>query len=180
MTMARRIGIVMTAGLLMGAVGCSTPQLNISGQDTALPSDDGSAAYLDRVSSMSTVSQNDAMRGILMLLDVDDANDTFAQRVEKLTERDVVGLSWRFQADRPITRGQVAYMLYQMLDVPGGVILALTGPSQRYCLKELQYHRIISSGAAFAGISGGEYIAVLGRADAYAQHGDVPEINKTR
>ena len=164
--------------LLTGFMGCSVAELAVQSPSAKLPADDGSAAYLDRVSSMENVSQNEAMRGILMLLEIDDAQDTFQQRVDKLRSRKLIDSSWPLQADRPITRGQAAYMIYQACDMRGGVILTLTGPSQRYCLRELQYRNIFSLGAAFTALSGGEYIATLGRADSYLQAGGIPEIRK--
>ncbi len=164
--------------MIAGAIGCTPPEMAIEGASATLPADDGSAAYLDRVSTMQNVSQNEAMRGILMLLEIDDAKDTFQQRVAKLRDRGLVDPSWRLQADRPITRGQAAYMIYQACDMRGGVILTLTGPSQRYCLRELQYRSLFSQGAVFTALSGGEYIATLGRADSYLQEGGLPEIRK--
>ena len=161
------------------AIGCGQPQLRISGGGTRLEADDGSAGYLDRISSLETISQNDAFRGILMLLEIDDADDTFGQRAERLADRRIISRRWRLEPDRPVTRGQVAYMIYQAADVRGGLILTLTGPSQRYCLRELQYRGIMAKGSMFAEVGGGEFVAVLSRADSYRRTGEVPRIKDT-
>jgi len=162
-----------------GAIGCRPAPERIAGREAILAADDGSAGYLDRISSQRTVSENDAFRGVLMLLEIDDAADTFGRRVEKLTGRGIADRAWRFDADRPITKGKVAYMIYQACRVPGGVILTLTGPSQRYCLRELQYQGFMSAGTMFTPVSGGEYVAVLSRADSCRRTGQVPEIVDT-
>ena len=174
----------LPAGLIFLAAavcqsGCGSSSLRISGGEAALANDDGSAGYLDRISSAEKVSQNDAFRGVLMLLEIDDAKDTFRGRTEKLVAKGIVDSWWDFQADKPITRGKVAYMLYQACKVSGGVILTLTGPSRRYCLRELQYQGFVSKGSVFAPVTGGEYVGILARADAYLQMGQVPEILET-
>jgi hypothetical protein len=77
------------------------------------------------------------------------------------------------EADRPITKGRVAYMTYQACGFKGGLTLLLTGPSQRYCLKELQYKGLMSHGVTYNTVTGMEYLAILGRIDEFRQTGDV-------
>ena len=180
------VGLVARTACLCAAlaaatalVGCGPSRLRISDDQAKLPVDDGSAAYLDRISSETVVSQNDAFRGILLLLDIGDDDGTFGQRVDILTKAGVVDQSWQFDAGRAISKGQVAYMIYQACGVHGGVILSLTGPSRRYCLRELQYQGFMSEGTMFTTVSGGEYVAVLSRADSCRRTGKVPEITTT-
>ena len=59
---------------------------------------------------------------------------------------------------------------------PPNKTLQLTGPSQRYCLRELQYRRIIGPGFILSKVSGMELVAVLARADAIRTTGEVPEV----
>ncbi len=168
---------VTVALIAAGLAGCETP--GITNPQAKLAAGEESPGFIDRVSSQNTVSENDAMRGALMLLDGKDTDRVFRQRVEVLKSRGIVPNRWRFTADKPITRGKLAYMIYQVCKVPGGVILALTGPTQRYCLRELQYRGFIASGAWYTPVSGMEFIAVLNRADTYLQTGEVPAIMKT-
>jgi len=158
--------------------GCGQPPLRISGPDAVLPQDDGSPGFLDRISSAPDVSENDAMRAVLMLLDGEDAAENFQQRVRTLADRKIVDRTWRHDADRPVTKGKLAYMIYQACGVPGGVTLQLTGPSQRYCLRELQYRGMIGAGAVTSRVSGMELVASMGRADEYRQTGEVPDVLK--
>lgn len=166
---------ILTAAL---AAGCATP--GVQSPEAKLPADEGSPGFLDRMSSQATVSENDAMRGMLMLLDGDDEAATFGERVDALKQRGVVGEDWDFVADRPIRKGRLAYMVYQAADVPGGVILTAFGPSQRYCLRELQYRGFMSEGFVTSKVTGMEYVAVLTRADSYRRTGELPTaISKT-
>jgi hypothetical protein len=159
----------------MLAVGCASDG-TIENGDAKLPAGENSAAFLDRVSAQPRVSENDAARGLLMLHSNEDSTATFAERVSALRQADIVSASWDHSADRPVTRGRLAQMVYQATDIPGGVILTLTGPSQRYCLRELQYRRMMTKGPRDSPVSGMEFVAVLTRAATYKQTGEVPDL----
>jgi predicted small lipoprotein YifL len=171
--------IAITAVLAALALGGCGQAGRLSGPEAKLPSDEESPGFLDRLSSQKTVSENDAMRGVLMLVRGKDEQATFADRVSQMRELKLVDAAWDFDANRPVTRGKLAYMLYQGLHMQGGVVLALTGPSQRYCARELHYQGIMASDIMTTKVSGGEFVAVIGRADAYKSKGEVPDILKT-
>ncbi|MHC4981595.1 MAG: hypothetical protein ACYTF6_00310 [Planctomycetota bacterium] len=169
--------LAVIAGCLAAAVasGCGGPPGQVANPDAVLPAGENSAAFLDRISSQPSVSENDVMRGILLLLDGRDQAGNFAQRLEGLRDKGIVGASWDFDADRPITKGKFAYMIYQACEMPGGIALTLLGPNQRHCLRELQYREVMSEGSPFSKVTGMEFVAVLGRADVYIRTGKVPK-----
>ncbi len=134
-----------------------------------------SAGYLDRISSHPTVSEADAVSG-LMLVTGQQKEMTFAEAVAYLKQQKIADAGWNFQADRAITRGKVAYMVYQALQIRGGVTLTLLGPSQRYCLRELQYRGLMSPGLPYNTVTGTEYVSVLARADELRQTGKLSEV----
>lgn len=150
----------------------------VAGGDAKLPADEASPGYVDRISSEKLVNENDALRGVLMLLDGRDEAESFQKRIDVLRDRKIVDPSWDHDAGRPVTKGRLAYMIYQACKIPGGLTLQITGPSQRYCLRELQYRGIIGVGNMFSKVSGMEFQAVLARADAYVQTGKIPEVLK--
>jgi len=154
--------------------GCGGGEMRVVETGAKLPADEDSAAFIDRVSSQPNVTEDDAARGLLLLLDGKDAAPTFQKRVETLLAREIVDPKWDFSAARPITRGKFAYMIYQATKIPGGVILMLTGPSRRYCLRELQYRKMMVEGSMFSPVTGLEYVSVLTRADEYRRTGKVP------
>ena len=119
-------GWFLTAAMLAvtgGMVGCTGVAPHIANGDAALPTDEDSAAFLDRVSSEQTVNENDAMRGLLMVKQGKDSATTFAQRVETLVSKKIADSGWDYDAGRAITRGKLAYMVYQACGLPGGLIL---------------------------------------------------------
>ena len=159
-----------------GLTGCGVAELQVTESSAGLPEQEDSAAFLDRMSTSVNVSENDAMRGIILAMDGKDDADTFGRRVDILADRQVVNSRWTFDADRPITRGRLAYMVYQACKMPGGVILTVTGPSQRYCLRELQYRKMMTRGSLFSPATGMEFVGVLTRADAYMRTGQAPDM----
>ena len=156
-----------------GLTGCGT-RAGITGGNTAGPANENSAEYLDRLSSETEVTENDALVGMLLLLDGKDDAGTFAGRITSLEQRRIVDDSWSHDSGRALTRGRLAYMICQACEIDGGVILRLFGPSQRYCLRELQYMKMMGDGMGWGEVSGMELVAVLSRADTYIRTGKVP------
>lgn len=173
----------VTAALLATALlasACTPAEPTISSGQATLPSDQSSARFFSEVARQDSVSQNQAAHGVLMLMhDGKDPAATFAQRVNMLLDAGVVDRSWTFDADKPVTRGQLAYMICQACDFPGGVVLTLTGPSQRYCLREMQYRNMMVEGAVYTPVTGFEFVGVMGRADTYKRTGKVPNPDGT-
>jgi len=180
---ARRlhIAIWVFGAVAAGLVGgCAQPgELNITGAEAKLTEGESSPAFFDRMTSQKTVSENDAMRGMLFLLDGEDKAETFRQRVETLTERGVVAASWHHRAERPLTRGKLAFMVYQACKVRGGVILTLSGPTRYYCLRELQYQGMMGKGMMWSNVTGMEYQGAIGLADEYLQNRELPDYQST-
>ena len=156
--------------------GCAGQAGVIVSPAATLPANESAAAFLDRVSSVSQVSENDAIRGVLLLVDGKDNAASFEDRVGLLQRKAIAPSGWDFDADKPITRGKLAYMIYKSCQVPGGATLTLFGPSQWYCLKELQYQGFFSPGPALSPVTGMEYVAVINRADSYLATGEIPDI----
>jgi hypothetical protein len=170
--MRRNTGLMVLLAGVLALGGCGTGVIN-DGQ-AQLPTE-SDAAFLDRVASAQTVTQHDATRGLILLTEGQDTFDTFAGRVEHLRQAGIIAPDWDMTADKPLTRGRLAYMTYVATEMDGGVILSLSGPSQRYCLRELQYRGVIGEGSLMTNVSGLEFIGVLGQADVYRRTGQFPD-----
>jgi hypothetical protein len=162
-----------TAVMLLG--GCASSRLTVTGENATLPKGENSAAFLDRISSQDTITENDAMRGILML-DGSDKGGTFKQRVDLLVEKNILDPKGDYNASRELSRGKLARMICCACELSGGIILRLTGPSERYCLRELQYRQMMTPGSASTKISGMEFASVLTRADIYKRTRRFPDL----
>jgi len=147
---------LLAASLLSG---CSYA---VIGADQPGPTAEDSPAFLDRVADRSTVSENDALYGLLTLLDGSDTSANFGRRWQTAADRKLVNSKcWDADADRPLTRGKLAYMMYQACNMTGGLTCTIFGPSQRYCLRELQYRHMLPDGLPSTPVTGSEYVAAL-------------------
>lgn len=170
------IRLITTALVAVAAAGCCCQGPGeVLGSQATLPADGNSAAYLDRVSSERAVSENDAARGMLLLMDIDDTGWTFERRVEELRKHNVVPAHWNMDAHRPITRGRLAQMAYSTCGLSGGVINDLAGPTPRYCLREMVFVDMMSPGFVHGRVGGMEMVALLSRADVYIREGELPD-----
>jgi hypothetical protein len=172
-----RLLVVLSLGLMLAPAACQNAPTARLAADPNAPASGDSAAYLDKLSRGPAVTEAQAVRGMLMLLG-DKPDLPFDQAVAALRQRKVVSAGWSFHADRPVTKGKVAYMVYQACAVPGGLTLTLAGPSQRYCLKELQYRGLMSPGMPYNPVTGMEYVSILARADELRQTGGVSRAMK--
>lgn len=173
----RNLLTLLCLGAALWLTGCEDGL--VTGPSSPLPAGEESDAFLDRLSNQTSVDEDDAFRGMLYLVDgKDDAKD-FSQRVEILRDNGILPSEWDCVADRKITRGRLAYMIYQTAEFKGGVVLSMTGPNQRYCLRELQYKNVIGPGAVYGYVTGMEFIAIISRANVYKNTGWVPDASGT-
>jgi len=168
---------LLIAGLaaVVALGGCASSRLTVTGENATLPEGENSAAFLDRISSQDTITENDAMRGILMLDGADKAG-TFKQRVDLLLGKNVLNPKGDYDASRELSRGKLARMICRACGLSGGIILRLTGSSERYCLRELQYRQMMTPGSASTKVSGMEFASVLTRADIYKRTRRFPDM----
>lgn len=168
------------ATLVSVLAGCQQAPRPIAGADSPLPGGEASAEFIDRVEGQVVVNQNDAFRGLLLLLESKDESKGFGERARKLLDRGIVPDNWELDALKPIRRDQFAYMICRGVKAEGGVWHSSLGHTRRYCLQEMQYQGFIVQGLGNTPVSGAEYVAVLARADAYLQQGEIPEALKPK
>ena len=162
--------------------GCSTCGTPVQADKTiVVPANENSADFLDRASEMQVMDIDNAMHGMCLLLEGQDHYKEFQARLDVLKQRGLVAPGWTLSAGQPLTKGQLAYMVYQACGVKEkGVTLALFGPTRRYCLRELQYQGMMAEGDECMPVTGMEYVAVMTRADVYKRTGKFPnEVGQT-
>ncbi len=164
----------LLAGLAMN--GCSTYGTHeLSAEAIEIPDQEDSADFLDRASEMELIDTDNALHGIFLLLEGEDTHGDFKSRVDTLSQKGIVVSDWTLSAGQPLTKGKLAYMVYQTCEIKEkGTVLRLLGPSRRYCLRELQYHGMMAEGNESMPVTGMEFVAVITRADTYKRSGQFP------
>lgn len=83
----------------------------------------------------------------------------------------LVDASWEYAPERYLTRSDTGYMVCRTCNIRTGVNWNLTGLG-RYAWRELIYHEIAQPGNEFAPITGGEFLAVILKANLHLrEHG---------
>lgn len=116
----------------------------------------------------------DACRAMSILFFDEDKGDDFKQNRAVLVSNNVVPKSWTYQAESPLTKGMISYMLCRALGIRGGVLLFVIGTTQRYGLRECVWDGLVIDGNIDQYITGGELLAILSRAEGFKKYGFVP------
>jgi len=166
----------LLAAMMLCCTSCQRPGAApaVENGDVMLSGAD-SAEFLDRMSSRATVTEAEALEGIRLVLQKED-KVSFAKAIDELQADGIVSKQWRFKADGHATKGLVAYMVYKVCNIPGGLTLTVFGPSRRYCLKELQFRGLMGEGLSYNTVTGMEFVSVLTRADEYRETGKVSRV----
>ena len=120
------------------------------------------------LSSKPNATFEDACKGFAMLAGVPVTED-FGEFKSQLAARKIIPAKWAEEktAEERLTRGVMAYMVCTSLEIKGGMMMRLLGPSQRYSLRECVYLKLIARSAESKLVTGGELLAVLHRVDKY-------------
>lgn len=162
------------AGLVLLSVGCT--QMRRPDQADAGEAVDSMELLHTHLPAKSVVTVGEAYRTILILADGEDAYDDFASRKQALLSRGIVREAWNLERDQCVDRGTIAYMVYRVLEMRGGVnMVALASwglGDRRYALRELTYRGLMRQSPPYQYITGGELVFLIRKADEYmAEHG---------
>ncbi len=172
----RAAAVTLVVGMMFAAGCASTPAAN-EGVASSPPVDPARLDDADFVHEYlvrrPTVTVDEAYRAMLILADGKDDAKTAEQRRAVLEQRQITRPAWKLDAEQPIDKGSVAYMVCRILRIEGGVnrvIFGSWGPGdRRYALRELVYRRMMADAPAYRYITGAELAALLREADQYMQ-----------
>ena len=151
----------MTVGLTVVAVclGLFAPEARA---DTPGETD---AEFFMSLSYKRVAMVDDGYRAVAILARGKDDLKEPGKCRDFLLERKIALQKWGLAPDEPLTKGKLAYMVCQALGIKGGVTMRLFGPSQRYCLFECEYLELMTGGAPYEHVTGGELVSTIDRAD---------------
>ncbi|MDX1682033.1 MAG: hypothetical protein R3336_02830 [Phycisphaeraceae bacterium] len=150
----------------MAPLGCSTLTVDQPlSKEHAGNSGESQMAYWHGLAEQDHVSNDAAFHGILLMLEGKDPAGDYDQRVAELRKRDLLPDNFDGAANEAVSRGTLAVILVQHLDIKGGVIMRLTGPTPRYAVRELVYRNILPPSSPRQTLSGTAFIGLMGRVD---------------
>lgn len=129
-------------------------------------------AYLRRIYEKDRASYGDACRAILSLIKDEHSDADFGAISGDLAGRNVVSADWGLQESSLLTKGTLAYMVCQALEIKGGVTMRIFGINRRYALRECLHKRLIATGTTDEYVTGRELIDVVTNAAVYKAQGN--------
>ena len=121
--------------------------------------------FWHRLAEQPVASNDDAFHGLLLFLDGDDPADGYSGRVQSLRRRGMLPRGFHEPADRAVERGTLAVALLKALDIEGGLMLRLLGPTPRYAVRELVYLGLYPQSSPRQTFSGTEFLGIIGKAE---------------
>jgi hypothetical protein len=147
--------------------------------------------YRDLVDK-GVATYEDGCRAISCFTDVDEKNLTFDELVSELREKGIIGKRWKYKAEKPVTRGIMAYMGCRVLNIKGGLTMRTIditkrftrlicsklgikgdfglpdiGISKRYAYLELQNMGLVPTGHKKTFLTGHDLLALMYRIEQY-------------
>jgi hypothetical protein len=146
--------------------------VSLPAQDQAAkPAKESRTAYLRRIFEKDRATFGDACRAVLSVVKNEHTDADFTAVFGELNTRGVVSTSWTLQESSLLTKGTLAYMICQALEIKGGVTMRLFGINRRYALRECLYRRLIASGTVDEYVTGRELIDVVTNAAVHREQG---------
>jgi len=160
------------AAALMTAGGCATARVERPVvADYGADDTDAQLDFWHTLAVKSVTCNDDAFHAILLDLDGTDPSADYAARVASLKARGLLQPSFNSPANEAVRRGVVAIAFCKITGIKGGVMMHLVGPTERYCLRELQYDNLMPPSSPNQTFSGVEMVGVIGKLEDYL-HGN--------
>ena len=128
----------------------------------------GEVAFFHNMASQPTITNDEAIHSLHLLNAAEDLTADYAARVASAKAAGWLSTSFDEPANFTAQRGMIAAAIARICRIQGGVMMRVLGPTPRYALRELVALRIMPDGSTDnQAISGGEFLATLGRARDY-------------
>jgi len=166
--MARPLVAIIVTALGIGGCAATRPQPRIS------PANLDGDAFLAWLADQPMVGAAEAYRAGLLLATGEDPGYDFADLAAKAFDAGIARQEWHLTADTAIDKSTAAYIVLAACRIPGGINLNLFGRAlhlgdRRYAWRELVYQGLIRDGNPYGVITGGEFVALLSRADEWRE-----------
>ena len=149
-------------------LGCRSAQVahpvtaELAGNDP-----DSQIEFWHTLAQRPVTSNDEALHGLLLFVAGEDPATDYTGRVEALHQRQMLPKGFDRPAEEAVQRGTLAVAICRILEIKGGAIMTVFGPSPRYATRELQFMNIYPPSAPHQTFSGSEYLAVIARVEDY-------------
>jgi len=156
-----RLGVLL---VLVALAGCRTAQVaEPLTRELAGNEPEAQIEFWHTLAERPVVSNDEAFHGLLLFLDGRDPADDYAGRVAELQSRGMLPKNFKRDAHEAVRRGDLAVGILKILEMRGGVILRVFGPSPRYATRELEYANVYPRSSPHQTFTGAQFLALIGR-----------------
>jgi hypothetical protein len=170
-TIARLAASVSGCGLLAllsASPGCSSARVQTPVTASAGGNDpDQQVEFWHKLAEQPVTSYDDAFHALLLFAAGDDPAADYPGRVTALKTRGLLAGGFSRPATEAVDRGTLSVALAKALNVRGGLVMSVFGPSARYATKELEFLEVYPASSPNQTFSGSEFLAVISRAEEY-------------
>ena len=164
------LAVIVGAPLFAGSFDSGRPAL---AQDKPAPAvKESRTAYLRRIFEKDKATYGDACRAVLSLVKEEHTDADFGAVSGDLAGKGIVSADWGLAEASLHTKGTLAYMLCQSLEIKGGLTMRLFGINRRYALRECQHRNLITPGMTDEYVTGRELIDALTNAAVAKEQGN--------
>jgi hypothetical protein len=132
---------------------------------TQFPTDADSLDFWDTLEVQPVTTNDDALHGLLLLVQQDPIAETWESRLSAARSRGWIGEKTTLEPNESAQMGMIAVCLCHILDVQGGLSMRMFGRIPRYSTRELVHIGLIPGITEHEALSGAEFIALLGAAE---------------
>lgn len=149
-----------TSAILAAALALALPLL-AQDKPAADKPKESRTAYLRRIFEKDRASYGDACRAVLSVVKNEHSDADFASISGDLNRSGMARADWGLLEGSLLTKGTLAYMVCQALEIKGGLTMRLFGINRRYALRECMQRRLMTSGTVDEYVTGRELIDVI-------------------
>lgn len=134
--------------------------------------------WMRSLQNKPVASYEDGLRAAALLTDAELARQPWTTIKGRLMEKEIVPKEWNFLPASNLTKGQMAYLMVETLDIEGGVVLRVMPNTRRYAFRECQQNGLIVGNFSDEAVSGTDLLATLHKADLYKQEGSINSLRR--
>lgn len=110
---------------------------------------------------------NDLINVLLVFNNIDTEKMSDDKKVTTLRDMKIINGRTKINMSLPLTKGFAALLFHAALKLEGGAVIRLTGRSQRNCLQDMVFYKIMPESSAKDKMSGPDLVSLLQRAKEY-------------
>ena len=155
--------LLVSIGLLISLVGCGLTERTTVEKSAVVqwPTSDDSLDFWDTLESQSVTTNDDALHGLLLLVQESPPPADWNQRLEAAQRRGWLKTDIKLQAEESARVGMIAVCICHILDVQGGLSMRLMGKIPRYSTRELVHMGLLPGITENEALTGSEFLALI-------------------